>query len=223
MRKKHVKKKGVYQSPSEYKSYHGKVEVYTTSPEKVIKQDSIGKFQNEGMGRVVWDEVIENQQPPSPLMEVKIRKGLPTNLTPHQKKIVTAMLLHDFVGNDVHPSKIQYNIEIEDHVVKYLVKNHHSNEDLKDIQTIKKYDCLAASITRTIRFKSHNKFNLRFNGEINWAKIKEQIEERQHSPYTLYSYIYSSKELGVINEDTKFGFTTLRLHLLMVVNLYLDG
>lgn len=44
----------------------------------------------------------------------------------------------------------------------------------------------------------------------------------QDSAYKLYNYIYQSKELTRIVESTDYGFTNLRNHLLLMVNLAIN-
>lgn len=58
--------------------------------------------------------------------------------------------------------------------------------------------------------------------KIDFDGLKKEIESRQHSIYALYTYMRKSEVLNKINEALAFGFSSLKDHLLLMVNLYLD-
>ncbi|WP_048091432.1 hypothetical protein [Geoglobus acetivorans] len=122
-----------------------------------------------------------------------------------------------------HQSKIYCDVEIKDERVRWLCKNHHENFDDPELEIIQKYDRWAAAVERRIRFKTFSRYNLTAKSKIDFEKLKKEIESRQYSAYALYSFVYNSKELEVIAEDMDYGFTSLRRHLLVMVNLYLSS
>ncbi len=215
-------KKDVRMFPSSFKAFFGIVEYYTNEPEKVLLLDSLGRFQSEGMGRVRWLKVEENVAPPKPRKKIKIMRCLP-KLSPAQERMVLAMLLHDFVSTPKHQSKIYFDVEIKDDRVRWLCVHHHDEIEDEELKTLQKFDRLSAMITRRVRFKSFSRYSLKAKSKIDFEKLKKEIEFRQYSPYSLYSYVYNSKELEVITESLEYGFTSLRRHLLLMVNLYLSS
>jgi len=213
-------KRGVKMYPSAYKAFYGTVEYYTDQLDKVLALDAIGRFQSEGAGMVRWFRVDENAKPPAPRKRVKIARCLP-KLSNERERLVRAMLLHDFVSNTKHQSKIYFDVEIEDDRIRWLCEKHHEDVDDPELETLQKYDRWAATIQRNIRFKTFSRYNLSAKSKIDFEALKEEIELRQHSAYALYSFVYNSKELEAIAEDMDYGFSSLRRHLLTTVNLYI--
>jgi len=58
--------------------------------------------------------------------------------------------------------------------------------------------------------------------KIDFNALKKEIELRHYSLYALYTFIRNSQVLDKINEALMFGFSSLKNHLLLMVNLYLD-
>lgn len=56
----------------------------------------------------------------------KIRKGLGINYPEELQRLLIALMLHDFVHTEKHPSKIFQQIIIEDEVVRDACLNHHN-------------------------------------------------------------------------------------------------
>jgi len=56
--------------------------------------------------------------------------------------------------------------------------------------------------------------------KINFKKLAEEIKEvSETNIWNLYKYIYKSNEFGLLNESMNYGHTTLKNHLLIIVNL----
>ena len=212
-------KAGARMYPNAYKAYYGTVEFYTNDPIPVLNLDGIGKFQTEGMGIVRWIKV-ERGRPPLPRRGLKIRRCLP-KLSERDERFVKALLLHDFVSTPKHQSKIYFDVEIEDERVRWLCKHHHDRIDDPELELLQKYDRWSAMLGRKIRYKTFSRYSLLAKSKIDFEKLKREIEVRQHSAYSLYSFVYNSKELEVIAEATDYGFSSLRRHLLVAVGLYL--
>ena len=60
------------------------------------------------------------------------------------------------------------------------------------------------------------------NGKIDFERLQKDIEERQGSAYRLYHYIYRSKELARIVKAMGYKRSSLRNHLLLMVNLAIN-
>ncbi len=132
-------------------------------------------------------------------------------------------MLHDFIHTKKHPSKIYQQINIEDKEIREACNNHHNGEESINalLPIVKHYDRLASSISRKKRFKSTSRYDWE-NGEIDFKLLKQELEQVQHSPYQLYSYIYQSKKLGRIVEAMDYGNNSLKKHLLLMVNLAIN-
>ncbi len=61
------------------------------------------------------------------------------------------------------------------------------------------------------------------NGEIDFKQLAKEIEKRSHSAYKLYNFIYHSTELKRTVEAMDFKKSSLRNHLLLMVNLAING
>lgn len=186
----------------------------------LLQIKAIGRFHSEGMGLVKWIMgcIHSNHEPihTKHKRKLRIRKGLPHNLTKEIKKLLRYALLHDFVNTPKHNSKIHIEPNIDG--IAYL-RNHHDKTDDTFIQLFQKYDHLAAIITRKIKSPRTNRYNWSSNGNINFEKLAEEIKEVASNIWKLYKYIYQSKELGQLNESLQYGHTSLRNHLLVIANL----
>ncbi|MFX1533845.1 MAG: hypothetical protein ACFFDI_06385 [Promethearchaeota archaeon] len=190
---------------------------------KLLEINVIGRHTSEGMGRVQWISgsiraTNETRELRIRGNQIKIRKGLPHNLPEEVQKLIKYALVHDFVHTPKHRSKIYIEPELED--LEELRKHHDKTND-PFILKFQKYDNLSAIITRRIRSPKTNRYNWRAgNTTIDFFKLAEEIKEAsKKSIGKLYEYIYQSKELGELNESLQHGHTSLRFHLLVLVNL----
>ncbi len=215
--------------PYSFQCYLGAIELhFRCSNTAKLKQKlkdllqikAIGRFHSEGMGLVQWikGNIHSNYEPTHTknTRTLRIRKGLPHNLTKDIKKLLWYALLHDFVNTPKHKSKIYIEPNLDG--IAYL-RNHHDKTEDSFIQLFQKYDHLAAMITRKIRSPRTNRYNWSSNSNIDFEKLATQIKEVASNIWKLYDYIYQSKELEQLNESLQHGHTSLRNHLLVIVNL----
>jgi len=158
----------------------------------------------------------------------KLRKGIRADYPEELQKLLIALMLHDFVHTEKHPSKIFQEVTITNEAIRDACKHHHNSLPTENTYhlLIQYYDGLASYITRkkpcqtTFRYKKSE-------GEIDFQKLKEEIETNQVNHLKLYNYIFNSNVLKRIVESLHFGNNTLRNHLLVMVNLaindYYDG
>ena len=175
--------------------------------EPFLQKQFIGQYTKEGLGRVTWINcMLENYKPKriAKRRKLKIRKGLGGNYPKQLQRLLTALMLHDFVHTELHPSKIYHQITIEDEEISEACLNHHNKEKNGNqfVKLINRYD-----------------FD---NGEINFSKLKEEIERRRNSAYRLYNFIYQSEELKRTVEAMDYKYSSLRTHLLLMVNLAIN-
>jgi len=132
-------------------------------------------------------------------------------------------MLHDFVHTEKHLSKIYQEIEIEDSEIRDACLNHHSTitNGNELIKLIKRYDSIASGITRKNSYKTKSGYDIT-QGKIDFSKLKEEIEEKQQSAYKLYNFISNSNEMKRIVETMSCGKSSLRTHLLLMVNLAIN-
>ncbi len=220
--------KGEIRAPMTFKAWHGTVEfiIPQSKLEPALAIESIGRYTHEGMGQILWTSV--KQLPKRSLYtprKIRIRKMLP-KLSDTREKLMIAMLLHDFVNTEKHSSKIYSEVTIVDEDVYKLAKNHHNYEmderELPLLATLQHYDQVSSSISRKFRWSTSSRYRADIQEKIDFDTLKREIELRKHSLYALYSFIYKSQVLDEINEAIEFGFSSLKNHLLLMVNLYLD-
>ena len=221
-------KKGERRAPMTFRAWYGSVEfIFPQSKlDQALAVDSIGRYTHEGMGQIVWTRVKElHKKPLYTPRKIKIRKMLP-KLSSTREKLMIAMLLHDFVNTEKHSSKIYTEVTIVNEDVYKLAKNHHNYEmderELPLLSTLQYYDRLSSSISRKFRWSTSSRYRADIQEIIDFNTLRREIESRQHSPYALYSFVYKSEDLEKINEALKFGFSSLKNHLLLMVNLYID-
>ncbi len=221
--------KGERRPPKTYRAWYG--DIGFTVPEHRLDDalgiDYIGSFTNEGMGQIIWKEAKKlNRKPLYIPRKITIRRKLPTYLSDVQQKLMIAMLLHDFVHTENHVSKIYTELTISDEYVYQLAKNHH-NYSISDIEipllpTLQYYDRLSSSISRKFRWTATSRYRVSEIEKIDFNALKREIDTRQYSLYALYSYVYQSQILNKINEARAYGFSSLKNHLLLMINLYID-
>ncbi len=219
-------KKGEKRAPKVYRGFFGEIEAVVPSHklEEVLNIEQIGRYGSEGMGLISWVSAIElTKKPINEQRRIKIRKMLP-KLNIAQEKLVIAMLLHDLVHNPRHNSKIYRDVEVTDADVYELAVNHHDLEKTNEIpmlSLLQYYDQLSARINRRFRWYVSSRYLATQQETIDFEVLKKEIESCQYSPYKLYAYVYKSKTLRAINEALRYGFSSLRNHLLMMVTLYI--
>ena len=194
---------------------------------QLIRIEQIGRFHAEGLGKIKWLQAQFFQNPPVNYYnkrKMKIRKGLPQHLPKRALKLIRYGLLHDFVHNNLHRSKIYIEPEITDQKYLELLKDHHQN-NFKDsiVQEFQYYDRLAASITRKVRSPRQDRYNWKATKKIDFQQLANQISEVSNNVWKLYQFIYQSKDLSILNESLRFGHTSLRRHLLIIANLIVQN
>jgi len=229
--------KGERKAPTILNAYRGFVQVSCVSTSEAqarkrinyfLSLDNLGSNANDGFGKVGWAtyqvEPYQKQQAPQKWKKLRIRKGLGPTYPEELKKLLLALMLHDFVQTERHPSKIYQEINIENEEIREACKNHHNGEENENWlhPLVKYYDQLASRLSRKKPFKTQARYDYN-NGTINFEKLTREIEEIQHSPYKLYNYIYHSKELKRIVESMEYGRKSLRNHLLLMVNLAINS
>lgn len=221
--------KGERRPPKTYRAWYGNIEFVVPEHrlDDALGIECLGGFTNEGMGQIIWKEAKRlHKKPFYTPRKITIRKKLPTNLSDERHKLMIAMLLHDFVHTENHTSKIYTEVTISDEYVYQLVKNHHNYEiddtEIPLLPTLQYYDRLSSSISRKFRWTATSRYRVSEIEKIDFNALKREIETRQYSLYALYSYIYHSQILNKINEALAYGFSSLKNHLLLLINLYLD-
>ncbi|HUT81234.1 MAG TPA: hypothetical protein VMZ29_08525 [Candidatus Bathyarchaeia archaeon] len=194
--------------------------------EKLIQKRFLGQYTSEGYGRVYWIEcsIADYQTKPFlPKKKFTIRKGLGINYPIPLQRLLIALLLHDFVHTEKHQSKIYKQVTIADEEIREACLNHHTRNATKNqyVPLIKRYDALAAYITRKKAVKTFTRYD-KENGEINFQELANEIENRSDSAYKLYSFIYQSDVLSRIVESLSYQKSSLRIHLLMMANLAIN-
>ncbi|MFX1521846.1 MAG: hypothetical protein ACFFCD_18225 [Promethearchaeota archaeon] len=220
-------KKGETRIPKTYRAWYGAIEFIV--PEQkldvALAIDSIGRYTPEGMGQIAWKTVSKIKKPLYTPRKIKTRKKLP-KLSDVQEKLIIAMLLHDFVHTERHPSKIYIEVNLVEEDVHNLVKNHHNYDmDIRELpllSLLQYYDRLSASISRKFRWTTFSRYRAAENETVDFNVIKRETELRQYSPYALYTFVKQCQDLDKVNEALTFGFSSLKNHLLLLVNLYLD-
>lgn len=188
----------------------------------LLQHDQMGRFAQEGMGRVQWlGGFFLATLPPKPPQprKIRIRKGLPSNLPGPVKKLLTLALLHDFVHTSRHPSKLMQEVQIYDENLRQLVKTHHEPTENPILRALQQYDRMAARLTRNHWSPTTSRYSWRATAKINVQPLVQQIEKHQNNVLTLYRIIYDSKELDLLNECLEYGHSSLRHHLLVIANL----
>ncbi|MHA1435721.1 MAG: hypothetical protein ACTSO7_17920 [Candidatus Heimdallarchaeota archaeon] len=233
--------KGERKAPTKQLAYRGYIRVTTIERNEergrrnilnYLTQDHLGKKTSEGYGKVQWinyrEENYQPEQQEPKRKKLTLRKGLGPNYPKELQRLLIAIMLHDFVKTEKHPSKIFQEITIEDEEIREACLNHHNESLTKNdlLPLLKNYDHLASYITRKKPFKTLTRYDFN-NGKIDFKQLVNEIEERQNSAYKLYNYIYNSQELTRIVESMTFGYNSLRNHILLMVNLaindYLQG
>lgn len=222
--------------PYSFVCYLGKIRIeYRNETMSKIKQKlieilnivNIGKFKREGLGKVQWKRGwIENNINEIPKLifkrKLRIRKGLPLNLSLDQQELIKYALLHDFFHTPKHLSKIYIEPSLNNIVLEKKLRMHHDKTNDPLINKFQKYDRLAAMITRKMVSPVTNRYTWyakKMKDKVDFKILAKEIKEVSKNIWTLYKYIFDSKELKWITESMKYGHNNLQNHLLTIVNL----
>ncbi|MFQ5977870.1 MAG: hypothetical protein ACE5OZ_07070 [Candidatus Heimdallarchaeota archaeon] len=204
---------------------------------KIIRR--IGRGSSEGLGRIYWREAWFEEAtsllPHKRYGKIKIRKGLPYPLPSAVQDLILYGLLHDFFdtkGVNGHKSKIYIEPELNNQTLVDLLRQSHSDSEHVLVMTFKKYDRIAAFLTRKRKAPRLTRYNYQARGEfqaIDFEQLANQIAQvvNTRNVYKLYLFIHRSRELDQLNEAFEFGHTSLKFHLLIIANMivrdYLHG
>ncbi|MFW9915026.1 MAG: hypothetical protein ACFFGZ_05385 [Candidatus Thorarchaeota archaeon] len=218
--------------PYSYIGYMGKIELRRKVRSKraakkklpeLLEIEAIGKYSNEGMGRINWlSGQLEQEKHLSPrkFPKVKIRKGLPRFLPIEFQKLIQCALLHDFFHTRKHQSKIYVEPSLEDLGLVNILREHHSHTGHPMVLELQKYDQIAARMTRTVRSPKANRYTWASQTPIDFQNLAEEITRaNKQGVWKLYRFIYENKELAQLNESLQHGHSALRTHLLLMANL----
>ncbi|MHA2296188.1 MAG: hypothetical protein ACXAEU_15685 [Candidatus Hodarchaeales archaeon] len=220
--------------PYSFESYLGTIELSCKIRNKheiesklagLLGINQLGRFVSEGMGKVKWitgfiEEEKAKRKQRDISRKLRIRKGLPHDLSENIKQLLQYALLHDFYNTGRHVSKIYVEPGLDNSdLMEKLRKHHEKNTGDELIRTFQKYDRWAAMITRKIRSPITSRYNWRSTGKVDFRRLAREIKEVIGNIWKLYNFIHESKELGLLNESLQHGHTSLRKHLLVVANL----
>jgi hypothetical protein len=90
------------------------------------------------------------------------------------------------------------------------------------LSVLQYYDRISSSISRKFRFTTQSRYRVSEIEKIDFQALARDLEKRQHSLYALYTYVRKSHELQKVNEALSYGFSSLKNHLLLMVNLYIS-
>lgn len=194
---------------------------------KLLQIQSIGRLSCEGLGKIQWiggyvKKSSKGFNKVKYKRKLKIRKGLPHNLSEEVQQLIRYVLLHDFYHTPRHQSKIYVEPVIDDLELIEILKQHHEKTDNTVIKIIQHYDRLAARITRKIRSPVLSRYNWQANKQlktIDFRELAQEISEVSSNIWKLYQYIFNSLELSLLNESLHHGHSSLRNHLLVMANL----
>ncbi len=101
------------------------------------------------------------------------------------------------------------------------LKSHHDKTSDPIVQKFQHYDQLASRITRKIRAPTHDRYNWCSKEEkINFERLAQEISQMsKKNVWKLYEYISNNSDLAKITESLEYGHSSLKNHLLFIVNL----
>ncbi|MHA2231997.1 MAG: hypothetical protein ACXAB4_05880, partial [Candidatus Hodarchaeales archaeon] len=100
------------------------------------------------------------------------------------------------------------------------LRQHHAKSANSLIKVFQQYDQQAARYTRQIRAPTTDRYNWQGkSAEINFAQLGADIAQLSKSIGKLYEFVYNCQELAQLNESLEYGHSSLRTHLLVLVNL----
>jgi hypothetical protein len=218
-----------------YRGYLGLLEVRyrcktkekaMTKLKELVKIQALGLYLSEGMGRILWLKGKFKKLTKVKLFsrwkqKVKIRKNLPYKLSKEAQKLIYLALLHDFFNTVNHRSKIYVEPQIEDIELVELLREHHSETQDELLLLVQKYDRWSASLTRP-NYKSprQDRYNWQSKKKVEFERLATQIvKASKKGVWTFYRFIYENTDLDQLNESLEHGHTSLKRHLLIMVNL----
>lgn len=209
----------------EYK--HSSIAKLKRKLNELLRITHIGKYQRDGLGQIQWIRGKIERKPTytariNPKRKLRIRKGLPLNLGPVQQELLKYALLHDFFHTSIHQSKIYVEPPLDDENFVERLRNHHEKAYDPLISIFQVYDQWAAMITRKIRSPVTSRYTWqakKMREKIDFNRLAHEIKEVSTNIWTLYRYIYSSKELQYLTESMNHGHNSLKNHLLVIANL----
>lgn len=222
--------------PFSYLGYLGNLEIIYDCKSRSDAQDkllellqieSMGRFTSEGLGKIQWlkGEIITEKtsqiaaEKTHKYKKIKIRKGLPHTLPVNVQELIKYGLLHDLYHTRIHRSKMYVEPPLKDEQFIKLLRKHHDHTDNKLINTFKKYDRLAALITRRHRSPIVSRYTWQSSRKVDFISLAQSIAEAATNVWKLYEFIYKSKDLDQLNESLEFGHSSLRFHLVLIANL----
>lgn len=182
---------------------------------------SVGQLITWGYGAICWNlqKFYHGQESARPFgPQFRILKGLPPNLSRHERQLVMAALLHDLVDTDLHSSKLGCSVTIPDPYVQWLCVHHHTlkdHPDNSDLQLLQDADVRTSRYARLLsRPTSRRKM-----APVNTQQLTRQLDQAANcSIYKLYSVIYHSQELNSLTASKVHPTESLRNHLISTAN-----
>ena len=186
-----------------------------------LKLQCVGQLTGWGYGLICWilQKSYHGQEPSHTLgPRFRILKGLPSDLSPRERHLIMAALLHDLVDTDTHPSKLGRVITIPDPYVQWLCTQHHAAKEHPnnpDLQLLQEADIRTSRYARLLLLSTRR----RKLAPVNTQQLTQQLEQAaQRSVYKLYTIIYHSQELAQFTASKAHPTETLRHHLIGVAN-----
>jgi hypothetical protein len=108
-----------------------------------------------------------------------------------------------------------------------ILRRSHDKEKLNDplLWIMARFDQFAASLGRTRFAPVKGRYNLQAQQKDQQLEDRQQIAREislvvnRQDVHGIYSYIFQSEELAWLVESRKYGFSSLRTHLLIGANL----
>ena len=182
---------------------------------------SVGQLITWGYGAICWNlqKFYHGQESARPFgPQFRILKGLPPNLSRHERQLVMAALLHDLVDTDLHSSKLGCSITIPDPYVRWLCAHHHAlkgHPDNSDLQLLQEADVRTSRYARLLPLQTSR----RKMAPVNTHQLAQQLEQAAKcSIYKLYTVIYNSQELNSCTASKVHPTESLGNHLISVAN-----
>ena len=198
---------------------------------KIMEISQLGKYKNEGMGKIEWKESYVFKENNFDEITIKIPKKISlrklnlNDIAEQDYPFLTACLIHDLVHiKNKHPNKLWGlpDTLIKDNNVYFIVCNHHNKIKHPLIKRLQEADRKASIIARKkereIKSSIYNPIRKSYEDKVNsqmFQKIQKEIEDRINNFPKLYEYIWNCKELDYLVEAQNYPETSLRKHLLL--------
>jgi hypothetical protein len=167
------------------------------------------------------------------MSKVRIRQELPTGhskdggLPSPIKKLILYFMIHDFFHTKKHQSKIFYELELNDIELMNTLRRSHDTQKPEDpfLIAMSRFDQLAAALGRKKYAPVRGRYNFSAQQRNQCLMDPKQlvldiskVVNEKNLPQ-IYRYIYESEELDWLVESRNYGFSSLRNHLLIGINL----